>query len=152
MVPNPMKKPRSRVPLICIFLTLILLGCSSATVPVVGNIAGTGIEMYAQQAGRDAMAVTLAASPREIYAGILRLADRSPELNVVNQDSGRLEIELAQDDYLLTTEATEFRDRETLLHIWIDTHNSRLPPRDYVRSFLQRLSSEMRVKYEILDM
>lgn len=149
---NPMTKPTPKVLFSCICSTLILLGCSSATVPVVGNIAGTGMEMYAQQAGSDAMAATLTAPPGEIYAGILRLADRSPELNVVNTDPDRLEIELAQDDYRLTTEATEFSDRETLLHIWIDTDNSRLPPRDYVRSFLQQLSSEMRVKYEILDM
>ena len=147
-----MTKPTPKALFLFLYPTLILLGCSSATVPIVGNIAGTGIEMYAQQAGRDAMAATLVAPPGEIYAGILRLADRSPELNVVNKDPGRLEIELAQDDYLLTTEATEFRDRETLLHIWINTDNSRLSPRDYVRSFLQRLSSEMRVKYEILDM
>ncbi|MCP3869150.1 MAG: hypothetical protein GY703_13830 [Gammaproteobacteria bacterium] len=108
--------------------------------------------MYAQQAGSDAMAATLAAPPGEVYAGILRLADRSTELNVINRDPDRLQIEVVQDDYLLTTEATEFGDRETLLHIWIDTGDGRLPPRDYVRSFLQQLSGEMGVNHEILDM
>jgi len=147
-----MNKPTPRVLLICICSTVILLGCSSATVPVVGNIADTGMEMYAQQAGSDAMAATLAAPPGEVYAGILRLADRSTELNVVDRNPDRLEIEMAQDDYLLTTESTEFGDRETLLHIWIDTGNSRLPPREYVRAFLQQLSDEMGVNYEMLDM
>ena len=152
MVLNPMTKPSLKVLINCICSTLILLGCSSATVPVVGNIAGTGMEMYAQQAGSDAMAATLAAPPGQVYAGILRLADRSSELNIVSKDPDRLQIEMAQDDYQLSTEATEFGDRETLLHIWVDTGGSRFPPQDYVRSFLQQLSSELRVKYEILDM
>ena len=147
-----MEKPTPSVFLVCICSTLILLGCGSATVPIAGNVADTGLEMYARQAGRDAMAATLAAPPGEVFAAILRLADGSPNLQIVDKDPDRLQIMLAQEGNRLTTEATEFGSRETLLHIWIDTGGNRLPPPDYVRSFLQRLSGEMRVKHEIVEM
>ncbi len=138
--------------LIAASAALTLLGCAAAMVPVVGSVAVTGAAVYASQASQHATAATLDARPREVYAGMLRLAGKSTELRVVKTDESRLQVEMAQGQKSLTAEATELGESETLLYIWANTGSSGQPARDYARAFLSQLSDELNVEHKLVEM
>lgn len=108
--------------------------------------------MYAIEASQHSTAATLAAQPVEVYAAMLRLAEKSSKLHVVQTDASRLQVKMAQGGKHLTAEATALRDSGTLLHVWTNTGSSGQPARDYARAFLSQLSDELNVEYQLVDM
>ena len=129
-----------------------LLGCGAAAVPVIGTVVGTGAVVYATQASRQSSAATLAAPPKTVYAGMLRLVEQSSTLRLVDSDPRRLEVEVAQDEQRLSAQATQLGDEETLLHIWVSGGGRGSVAGNTLRQFLNQLADELDVAYQRVDM
>ena len=83
-----------------------------------------GMVIYTQGAQQHTATVQIALTPAEVYAGMLRILDRMPELSVIHQDHKRYLLEVTADENRLTGQATQLDTHSTLLFIWADAGNS----------------------------
>ena len=125
-----------------------LYACAAATVPVVGTLVGTGAAVYATQASQQSSAATLAAPPKTVYAGILRLVEQSASLQLLDSDPRRLQLEIGQDEQRLSAQATPLGDTETLLYIWVNGSAPGTTVDQVAVRFLNQLAGELDVAYQ----
>ena len=138
-------------------LTIGLLGLAAITAtagctPIaLQPVTSTGLVVYTRGASQHTAKVQLALPPNDVYAGMLAVIRRMPELTVVNQDNRRFFVEVMEDTRRLSGQATDLGRGETLLFVWADTGISGQSGRELALEAVDKLCTELAVECIIQD-
>lgn len=114
-------------------------------------VTSSGLIIYTKGASQHTARVQLALPPEDVYAGILTIVRRMPELTVVNQDDRRFFLEVVEGTRRLSGQATDLGRGETLLFVWADAGESGLSGRELALEAVERLCTELEVECSMQD-
>ncbi len=126
-----------------IVAALALSGCSYGPMQAPTS---AGMVIYTEGAQHHTATVQIALPPPDVYAGMLRILDRMPELSVIHQDRKRYMLEVTADEKRLTGQATPLDTNSTLLFIWADAGNSGLTGQDLSLRAMREICAELNVE------
>jgi len=133
-------------------LALAMTALASGCTPLALQPAtSTGLVVYTRGASQHTARVQLARPPHDVYAGMLAIIGRMPDLKVVRQDDGRFYIEVVRGTQRLSGQATDLGRGETLLFIWADSGDSGGSGRDLTKKAVESLCAELTVKCTVED-
>ena len=105
-----------------------------------------GMVVYTRGANQHTATVQIAKPPAEVYAGMLRVLARRPDLTVVNNDEKHYLLEIAEGEKHLTGQATELDANSTLLFIWADAGASGQSGQNLALTAVRELCAELKIE------
>lgn len=133
-------------------LGLVAIALTSACTPVaLQPVTSTGLIIYTKGATQYTAKVQLALPPDDVYAGMLTIVGRMPELTVVNRDDRRFFLEVVEGTRRLSGQVTDLGHGETLLFVWADAGESGQSGRELALEAVELLCTELRVECSMQD-
>lgn len=137
----------SRTLAVCMSLLAFGYGCGTALQPV----ATTGAILYTQGARQHTAMLQISLPSTEVYAGLLRVVEKRPDLKVINKNDKRLFVEVEKNGQNLSAQATSLAGNETLLFIWADTGASGRAGRDLTQIATEAICNELGVQCKVKE-
>ncbi len=133
-------------------LGLVAIALTSACTPVaLQPVTSTGLIIYTKGATQYTAKVQLALPPDDVYAGMLTIVGRMPELTVVNRDDRRFFLEVVEGTRRLSGQVIDLGHGETLLFVWADAGESSQSGRELALEAVELLCTELRVECSMQD-
>jgi hypothetical protein len=89
--------------------------------------------------------------PGEVYKTMVKMAEKRPDLKIVNQNPGRYFIEVQKNGQSLSAQATELSEGQTLLFIWADAGETNQTGQELTHSAAEDICKELAVKCIVKD-
>jgi hypothetical protein len=105
-----------------------------------------GLVVYTKGARQHTATVQIARPPAEVYAGMLRILARRPDLKVINNDEKHYLLEVVKGEKHLTAQATELDGNSTLFFIWADAGESGQTGHDLALVAMRELCAELKIE------
>ncbi|KPK09647.1 MAG: hypothetical protein AMJ68_11560 [Acidithiobacillales bacterium SG8_45] len=105
-----------------------------------------GLVVYTKGAQQHTATVQIARPPTEVYAAMLRIVAKRPDLTVINNDEKRYLLEVAKGEKRLTGQATELDAYSTLFFIWADAGASGQSGQNLALTAMRELCAELKVE------
>jgi len=105
-----------------------------------------GMVVYTKGARQHTATMQIARPPAEVYAGMLRVLARRPDLTVINNDEKHFLLEVTKGGNRLTGQATELDANSTLFFIWADAGESGQTGQNLALSAMRELCAELKIE------
>jgi hypothetical protein len=105
-----------------------------------------GLVVYTKGARQHTATVQIARPPAEVYAGMLRVIARKPDVTVINKDEKHYLLEVAKGEKRLTGQATELDANSTLFFIWADAGASGQTGQNLALIAMRELCAELKIE------
>jgi hypothetical protein len=105
-----------------------------------------GMVVYTKGARQHTATVQIAQPPAEVYAGMLRILARRPDLKVINNDEKHYLLEVVKGEKNLTAQATELDTNSTLFFIWADAGESGQTGHDLALDAMRNICAELKIE------
>lgn len=127
----------------CLIFSLAIIGCTHGPMQAPTS---AGMIVYTKGARQHTATVQIALPPADVYAGMLRVLARKPDLQIINNDEKHYLLEVSSDERLLTGQATELDADSTLFFIWADAGNSGQSGQSLALRAMQELCAELKIE------
>ena len=121
---------------------LLMLGCAYGPMEAPTS---AGMVVYTKGAQQHTATVQIARPPAEVYAAMLRVITKRPDLMVINNDEKRYLLEIAKGEQRLTGQATELDANSTLFFIWADAGASGQTGQSLALDAMRELCAELKI-------
>jgi hypothetical protein len=121
---------------------LLMLGCAYGPMEAPTS---AGMVVYTKGAQQHTATVQIARPPAEVYAAMLRVITKRPDLMVINNDEKRYLLEIAKGEKRLTGQATELDANSTLFFIWADAGASGQSGQNLALTAVRALCAELKI-------
>jgi hypothetical protein len=111
-----------------------------------------GMVVYTKGARQHTATVQIAQPPAEVYAGMLRILARRPDLKVINNDEKHYLLEVVKGEKNLTAQATELDTNSTLFFIWADAGESGQTGHDLALDAMRNICAELKIECKMLGL
>jgi len=108
--------------------------------------ASAGMVVYTKGARQHTATVQIVRPPAEVYAAMLRILARRPDLKVINNDEKHYLLEVTEGGKNLTGQATQLDSNSTLFFIWADAGDSGQTGQDLALDAMREVCTELKVQ------
>ena len=122
---------------------LVMQGCTYGAMQAPTS---AGLVGYTKGASQHTATVQIARPPAEVYAGMLRIIARRPDVTVINQDKKHYLVEVTKGEKRLTGQATELDAYSTLFFIWADAGASGQTGQNLALTAMRELCAELKIE------
>lgn len=135
--------------MLVIAAVLTLLGCTYGAMRAPSD---AGLVVYTRGARSHTATVQIARPPAEVYAAMIRIIARSPDLKVINNDKKHYMVEITKGEKSLTGQATELDANSTLFFIWVDAGTSGQTGQSLALQAVREVCAELKVQCTMKDL
>ncbi len=108
--------------------------------------------VYTKGARQHTATVQIARPPAEVYAAMLRILSRSPDLKIINNDEKHYLLEVTKEGKNLTGQATQLDSHSTLFFIWADAGDSGQTGQSLALDAMRQVCTELKVQCTMQDL
>jgi hypothetical protein len=129
-------------------IAVLLAGCTALPARQAIDAA---LVVHTEGSSQHMIAARVPADASRVFDSFVRIIEDKPDVEVVNRKDKAMLLEIAQDGFKITAQATQLGAGESLLYIWAEAGDSGRSGRELATAAIETICEELGVKYERVD-
>lgn len=129
-------------------IAVLLAGCTALPARQAVDAA---LVVHTEGSSQHMIAARVPADASRVFDSFVRIIEERPDIEVVNRKDNAMLLEITQDEFNITAQATQLGAGESLLYVWAEAGDSGRSGRELATAAIEAICEELGVEYERVD-